>query len=316
MSSIPRIVKSIAVVDDRSNKPDYIQARMETALINKRVLKGGALGLFEIDLRQPDSLLSKDQRIEEINRLGAQIDNSRAELRELHVEIMASRDELARIQEVLAEAAAQEHDLEDDTVYEQRRREIEGLLGQTQQQILEMQVQAEENARRIAQEARETGYNEGFKSGHLAAEISFQDEAYPKLKELADLISGLTDYAPELMKEKENEFVDLIIAIAGKVLQKEIKTDNKSIIQMLHDYLERNHREAYINLTISPDLMPESARASTAVLDKLKELAGNLSIYIEKEAPEGHMVLETPKGVTDMSLDTQLANIKETLLEE
>ncbi|MDL2232232.1 hypothetical protein LJC63_01455 [Ruminococcaceae bacterium OttesenSCG-928-L11] len=311
-----RIVKSIAVVDDRRQHDEEGGRQLvDLRLVDKTVLKGGVLGSYGVPFHNPNAPVTHDSARDELNRMLAQVEEAKAELRSVHREIEEAHEEYEAFQQSRDDA-----DLLDDELYQQRKQELQQGQEQARREIEELRSEAEAEAKSQAEKARGTGYHEGYASGYQAAEDAFRQEAVPemeaKMREVAGLIEHISSFGEELYREKEREFVSLVVAIAGKILQREIKTDPDTIVDMLHEILSRNHREVYVNLTMSPDMLPTGAKAQEDIINRLTEQVPGLNVYIEKEMGEGVLYVETPKGVTDMGLDTQLRNINENLLEE
>lgn len=311
-----RIVKAFSVVDDRQHKQDTM-AQLEASLTERRVLKNDVLTGYGFVLKDPNAPVNRDELLDEINRLKVRVQESKDSLREVEREIAAAKEEVLAAKEELKriEASKVDADIVDDEVYHQRVAEIESMILAAQEQAKAVLEQAEAEGKDIRDRSRGEGYHEGYTSGYAAAEEAFRGEAQPKLQELADLITSLTDYGPELMAQRETEFVQLAVAVAGKVVGKELKTKPATILDMLRDILLRNRRETYINITISPDLLPAQAKACDEVLEKLQGISPNITVYVEKDAEPGTLLMETSAGVTDMSPGTQLENLQEMLLE-
>ena len=320
MISLSRVVKSMAVVDDRRQRPDIMKAWIDGQFTDKAVLKGGAMSAYGIAFY--DQPVTRDAYVDEVNRLRIDAEEARAELRRIRREIEEEKTRAKREAEKLAEAEAErtlqyevDRSILDDELFEARRLELEGLAAQAEARAKELLESAQAEAGEIKEHARAEGYGEGFEKGYEEAGNAFRSEVQPKLDELSELISALTSYSPGLMREKERELVALTVAIAGKVVGREIKSDPGYILDMLREAAQRNQRESYVAITLSPDMLPLKIKASEEVIASIEQLANNISVYVEKETGEGVCLLETPKGVTDMSLSTQLENIKESLLE-
>lgn len=304
-----RIVKAFSVVDDRQRKQDAV-TQLEASLTERKVLKNNVLTGYGFTFKDHNAPVQRDELLDEINRLKVREEEAKASLRAVVQEIEEAREELKRIESSKVDA-----DIVDDAVYHQRVAEIEAMVTAAQEQASQLLEQAQTEGRDIRDRSRGEGYHEGYASGYAAAEEAFRGEAQPKLQELADLITSLSDYGPELMTQRETEFVHLAIAVAGKIVARELKTKPTTILDMLSDILLRNRRETYINITISPDLLPAQAKACDEVLEKLQGISPNITVYVDKDTEPGTLLMETPVGVTDMSPDTQLENLRELLLE-
>jgi flagellar assembly protein FliH len=305
---VARIVKSIAVVDDRQNKPDSM-VMLEARLSERKVLKNNILGSFGYTLHDRNAPLYKDDLLEEINRLRLQAEEEKASLRNLQQQIRDAEEELKQLVETKVDA-----DIVDDEIYHQRVAEIEAKVAEARQQSQEMRETAEREGKWIREKAQEEGYQEGYANGYKAAGEAFREEGEPKLAELTYLVDELSDYGDHLMARRENEFIQLAVAVAGKIVARELKLKPATVVDILREFVHRNQRESYITISVSPDMLPVSVKACDEVIETLKNLCHNVTVYVEKEAAPGTLVVETPKGVTDMSVDTQLANLQEALL--
>lgn len=320
-----RIVKSIQVVDDRPKQ--QVAKTPELPFVGAGVLKKGILNGYELHGNQSNhTIYTKDAYRDEINRLKIQADEAKEELRQINADILEAEAEIQKQKELIEQEKKRFDQLKldesilDDGVFRARQREISELLVQTEAKAAGILETARSEAATIKEavkgEGYQEGYQEGVSKGYLEASAAFEDEAGQKLAELSDMIAALSGYGSKLMKEKEDEFIELATAIAGKVIGRVIKKDSKFILDMLRETMSKNHRESYINITLSEDMLPAKAAASDEIISLIEEMAHNVSVYVEREAEEGTCVMETPKGVTDMSVGTQLDNIKELLNEE
>jgi flagellar assembly protein FliH len=305
---LARIVKSIAVVDDRQRKPEPM-AMLEATLSGRKVLKNHILDGFGYTLQNRNAPAYRDDIVEEINRLKLEAEEEKASLRKLRQQVREAEEELKQLSESKVDAA-----IVDDEIYNQRVAEIEAKVAAARQQSQELRESAEAEGKKIRDKAQKEGYKEGYAKGYAAAEEAFREESTPKLNELAYLVDELSGYGDHLMARRENEFIQLAVAVAGKIVARELKLKPATVVDILREFVHRNQRETYITISLSPDMLPVSVKACEEVIETLQNLCHNVTVYVEKEAAPGTLILETPKGVTDMSVDTQLANIQEALL--
>lgn len=309
-----RIVKAFAVVDDRNAKSDSGQA--ELSIPEAKVIKGGVLDRYGFTFQNKNAVPPPDVLRDEINRLRVQVEEAKAELLAVEKEIeTAEQEHEAALEEIESarEAAQEAVKVLDDAVYHERLEEIRILREELEADRVRAQEEAEAEAKAAFDKSRALGYREGYQSGLAEAQEAFLEENQSKLQELADTVTEMSVYGRELMQEKEKEFVELVMVVAEKVIAKEVKTDPSCIVDMLQDIVAKNYRESYINLSVSPDMLPVEAKASSEVIAKLEALNPNLSVYVEKDA-ENLLAVETPKGVVDLSVDVQLENLREALL--
>jgi flagellar assembly protein FliH len=299
----------MAVVDSRQHKADDIRAQLEMRLMYKPVLKSSVMNAIGVSFPHTPPP-TRDAYIDELNRLQVEIEDAKTALRDIKADIAKAEEEK---QKQLIDI---DDSIVDNDIFAARQQELKNMLADVEAKSAEICEKARQEAESIKQNAQKEGYEEGLSKGYAESVEGFRQDAEPRLQELSDLIATLTNYGAQLMQEKENEFVELATAIAGKVIGRVIKKDSKFILDMLRDVISKNHRENYINITLSSDMLPLRAKASEEIIALIEEMAQNITVYAEKDIGEEICIVETPKGVTDMSVETQLGNIKETLLEE
>ena len=293
-----------------------------------RVIKRGFSAQNRQDISTDYRLLGpRDPYVEELNRLKIEIEQHRAELRRMRGRIDEGEVFIADYGDGEEETAAVQtgfdSDEEDAQAREaQRRRDEQAALAarEMEQKAYELVQQAEQSskdiegkafqdAQQIRQQAQNEGYLEGFNKGFDEAQEEFRRENEPRAELLADLIEKLSEYEQERMRKNESELVELAIGIASKIVGRELRTDPKTVVKMLTEAVTQNHSEEYVRITLAEDLFPLDVKASEKVKKMLTDMGANVSVLVESAVPPGTIHVETPKGITDMSVETQLENI-------
>ena len=126
----------------------------------------------------------------------------------------------------------------------------------------------------------------------------------PVIAQLNSMLRELAAQRPRLRMEAEEDTVKLAIAIARRVLHRELATDPDAILGLVKAaFAKLNAREAH-RLRVCP--------AVTAALQENRgrlELPTSLEIVSDASLLPGGAVFETSRGELDASVDTQLAEI-------
>ena len=127
----------------------------------------------------------------------------------------------------------------------------------------------------------------------------------PVLASLNSMTKELAGMRPRFRREAEEDTVNLAIAIARRVLHRELATDPEAILGLVIAAFQKlNARETH-RLRVSP--------ADVTALEENRarmDLPAGLEISSDPSVPMGSTIFETSRGELDASVDTQLAEIQ------
>ena len=163
------------------------------------------------------------------------------------------------------------------------------------------------DAEAAAQNLR-AAFEQGRLAGLAAGEAQAAKHLDPVLAVLRQTIADVGGLRPRLRQEAERDLVELAIAIARRVLHREIATDPEAILGLVKSAFDRlNARETH-RLRVSP--------GTAAILGEYRERLGmplSLEIVADAKLEAGGAVFETSRGELDASVGTQLAEIQRGL---
>jgi flagellar assembly protein FliH len=148
-----------------------------------------------------------------------------------------------------------------------------------------------------------------YQQGQAASEASANQRATqrldPVLASLTQLTQELAGARKKFRAEAEEDTVKLAIAIARRVLHRELSTDPEAILGLVIAAFQKlNARETH-RLRLSPS----GAGTLQQYRDRL-DLPPGLEILSDSSLPTGSAIFETSRGDLDASVDTQLAEIE------
>jgi flagellar assembly protein FliH len=162
--------------------------------------------------------------------------------------------------------------------------------------VSEMQQEAEARVR--------AAYNQGLAAGEAAARERAQQKLDPVLHGLNKIITELAALKKHVRAEAEDDAVKLAIAIARRVLYRELATDPEAILGLVKAAFSKlNARETQrVRLSPSDAAMIQEHRAKL-------QIPPGLEIAPDGSLTPGSAIFETSRGDLDASIETQLSEI-------
>ena len=185
------------------------------------------------------------------------------------------------------------------------RKPAVAALSEAQSQLLKARMgELEVAAAKQGKELRDAAYMEGEKAARN------QDAAEVKkvVEKLAQSIQELAALRPRLRSQAEGDVVRLAMAIAKRVVHRELTMDPDSIVALVKAALEKLRVQETERVKVHPDhqkIVKEflSRSGETAHI----EVIGDASVGL------GGVVFETARGEFDVSTDVQLDEIEKGL---
>ena len=311
-----KIVKAVAVVEDRIKAPPPIEIEPPSTVLKR--------GMLEQGFPKPPQLIpSKDTLTGELNRLRVEIKQSQSELKTLAGQLETVRKRAGEEEQALRELAARQAEKQLEVPAEEISEDLITQAEQTAEQIISQAKaraktildQAETEGAALAEQAKNDGYLEGFSKGHEESAAEFRRENEPKAAQIADILDNLSTYWEDTLRESQSDLVELVMAVAAKVLGRALEDDPGAIVEMLRGIVEENKREEYVKITLSPELAQVTAYAGRDVRTLLENLGANVNVLTTAGIDDGTLTVETTKGIVDVSIQTQLDNISSAIHE-
>jgi len=167
-------------------------------------------------------------------------------------------------------------------------------------QIAQIQRQAEQRAR----EAHAAGLKEGEAAGRNRAAAELQ----PVIERLSRAIEETAGLRARLRREAENDMVKLSIAIARRILRRELAVDPDALHGLVLAALEKLRGQEICRVKIHTSL----AASVTACLRK-SQTGAMVEVIADPSAQAGAVVFETARGNLDASLESQFQEIERGL---
>ncbi len=149
--------------------------------------------------------------------------------------------------------------------------------------------------------ARQAGYQQGQQETARKLEAPLREA----VDRLATQIEELAQLRRRLRHEAEKQLVSLAVAIARRVLRRELTADPGAILGIVKAALEQVDAREVLRIRVHPDDVPLLERS----LDS-RRFPDKLEIVADRDLERGGVVVETERGSLDASVETQLAEIE------
>jgi len=155
-------------------------------------------------------------------------------------------------------------------------------------------------------EARSVALREGEAAGRTRATAELQ----PVLERVARSIEEIAGLRPKLRREAESDMLRLSLAIARRILRREIATDPEAMHGLVLAALEKLQKQEISRVRVHPShVEPITAYLRQATAGSVIE------VIADGSRPPGTAVFETTHGNLDASVDTQLQEIERGLID-
>lgn len=187
--------------------------------------------------------------------------------------------------------------------------EMTGIAAVTQKNVPDPDsvVMTEDELNRCLQEAFDNGLAEGKNLAERGLLNVF--------RALRSASEGIHTLREKVLRESEDELLNLIVMVARKVILREVSQDNGILSEVVqHAIAGLSERDA-ITVRLNPD---DYALATTGRDEVLrKELTSDrMSLKSDPTVLPGCCMIDTDMGTIDASIDAQLDEIYRRLLEE
>ena len=156
----------------------------------------------------------------------------------------------------------------------------------------------------------QAAFRKGLEQGRAAAGQEAAAQLKPVLERFALTINELSSHRRQLRREAETDLVKLAIAIARRVLRREMTTDPDAMLGLVRAALEKLEGREIERVRVHP----ADAEAVKQHLERART-AGRFEVIPEPRLERGAAIFETSRGSLDASVETQLDEIQRGLID-
>lgn len=154
-------------------------------------------------------------------------------------------------------------------------------------------------------------FAKGFAQGERAGADSAAQRGEAMLRRLAQTLDELTDIRAQIVHQTERQMVELALAVARRIVRREVTLDHDLLVAMARVALERLGESARVTIRLHPDEYAATAGARAG------QLAGtHVTVVADAGVPRGGCRVESDFGDIDAGVDAQIQELARALLGE
>ena len=159
-------------------------------------------------------------------------------------------------------------------------------------------------------EGRKIGYNEGFEQGEKEAEEIYKQT----ISFMHGVIEGIDDGKENLLKKYHDDLKDVAFAMAEKILKKEVNKSEYDIKLIIENAAQMCKNEDYLRVILSKNSYGLLS-GDEELESRLNSFSDDIKFVIDYDMLDSDCIIETPIGMIDASVSTQLENMKTSVKE-
>jgi len=163
---------------------------------------------------------------------------------------------------------------------------------------------------RALEEAKEVGYNQGYSDGHDEGRAI----AAATLRDAEEILTRTTREREEALANFEPRIVNLIVGIVENLGLANVRMNPAVVLNLVKRGLSEASFTGDIILRVSKDDFDFVVENKEEIMAHVKGGA-NLEIVADHSLSQADCLIETPFGVVDSSLNMQLDELKQDLLQ-
>ena len=171
------------------------------------------------------------------------------------------------------------------------------------------ELEWQEITKQTYREAEEKGYAAGYEAG--MEQIHFEFES--KKQEMENMVNSAYNKKEELIQSAEPFLLSLSTAIAKKIILQEIEQNPETLLEMVKETLKKVQDRGEVIFQVSTEdyqhMMP-----MVDELEKQLDVNASLKLVPMSDLEIGSGLVHTPSGSYDISINSQLSEMKKQLL--
>jgi flagellar assembly protein FliH len=167
-----------------------------------------------------------------------------------------------------------------------------------------------EHAARL-QALERDAFARGFAQGERAGAEAAAERGKAMLRRLAETLEELAGLRARIIHETERQVVQLALAIARKVIHREVSIDHDLLAAIARVALDRLGESTQVVVRLNPDDHAVAAGAGASAWP-----VGHVTVVADPRVPPGGCRVESELGVVDAGVDAQITEIARALLGE
>lgn len=196
------------------------------------------------------------------------------------------------------------------------------ILSEARKKAGELIENARAEAEQIRQQARDqgfaegnqAGYEAGFREGEAKGQEAYLDQKAQLEKRVADWIREVEVVKDRILEKYMDDLKEIVLAIGEKIVRTSLRSNSRVIEKMIVAATEKLKKTAWAKIYVGAQQDGGiDIDADPRFLQELSRLSDNVKVIIMDGQEPGTCIVERPDEIIDISVGTQLENIREIM---
>ncbi len=244
---------------------------------------------------------------EEIFRQRQEFEEEQKKRRE---EVEAECNDIKKEAEEWAFNKVKESDDKYQETLKNAEKEANSIIQNAKEQASMIIQDAKNQAAEVMESARSKGEEDGWEEGFSRGE----EEVNRLITRLNRILSSTIQKRNEVLEEAESQIVDIIVAVARKVVKTITESHKNIIIEQVSDAIQKLKGRAEITIRVNvEDLMMTTKHKKDFI--QMVEGIENVKILEDNSVDKGGCIITTDFGSIDARISSQLSELEQKIKE-
>ncbi len=227
--------------------------------------------------------------------------------------ISGARTEAENIVKEAEQAAFEEVQKRNEEASEAKRKaeaEAERIISEARTEAERIAAEAEEKQQKEAEESREAAAREGREAGYKEG----KEEAERLISRLHVILDKAIKRRMQIIEESESQVVQLVIAIAKKVVKVISENQKNVVINNISQAMRKLKSKTDVNIRVNIIDLKLTTQHTKEFMERIESVR-NITVMEDSTVDPGGCIIETDFGQIDARISAQLREIEERILE-
>lgn len=202
-------------------------------------------------------------------------------------------------------------------VEEELRQMLETARREADRLLMESRKKADEEYETAREAGYRAGYSTGYEESRRRAEgecrMEYEKQLEAFQEDVKRALQSVETAKERCLRNYLDELKDCAIAIGEKVIQISLRSSGEVIRQMIISATEKLKKTAWVKIYIDKSDYDMMMEADADIIDELSHLSDNIKFIVMDKEDTGNCIIEMPEEIVDVSVNTQIENIKDIL---
>lgn len=165
-------------------------------------------------------------------------------------------------------------------------------------------------------EGERRGYSKGYDEGYDVATQECNDITEKTINFMHSVIEGIDEGKHDLLRRYQEDLTDVAFAMAKMIVKKELEVDPTTIRSIVESAALMCKNQDFIHISVSDNSYKLLTGEKDDIVNRLASLSSDVKIIADMNMKDDECIIETPIGLIDASVKTQLDNIETAIKEQ